>query len=298
MKVGSDHTSSVVPFSEGSQELQKRLSSVIRSDVAQAISDGDGEGIKIAVIDSGIETSHPGLAGMQLADDVSITLRGGQLSITGGGGHDVFGHGTAIAGILREIAPKAQIGSFRVLGLGTAGTQAPVVREAVRLALDRGYHVLNCSFGCVARGDLLSGFKNWIDEAYLRNRHIVAAGSNEDSGIVEWPAHFPTVLSVSHVEFGERDSLFYRTGQMVQFGAHGIEDHALWANGQTKRVMGSSFASPRIAGNLARLLSVFPETSPLLAKEALASFSSRWPESDSTVVTPLEESMPMLAGGA
>ena len=61
--------------------------------------------------------------------------------------HDLFGHGTAIAAIIRRIAPEAEIGSFRVLG-ESLDSRTVIIREGVRQAIERGYHVLNCSFGC------------------------------------------------------------------------------------------------------------------------------------------------------
>ncbi len=255
--------------------------------VDAALRRGTGRGVKVAVIDSGVETSHPGLQGLALTDDWIVDLEGGRLTLNPGKGEDVYGHGTAVAGILRRIAPECRVGSFRVISPGMPGTQATVIREAVRLALDLDYDILNCSFGCIARRELLPGFKQWIDEACLRGRHIVAASSNEDAGIVEWPAHFVSVISVSHTEIASDEwDLFQRDGQMVRFGAKGLEAEALWLQGRTRQVMGSSFASPRVAGLLARLLSVHPGTPPLIAKEALAAWARPWPRETPTVVIP------------
>src|SRR5205085_10098277 len=80
-----------------------------------ALTQGTGHGIKVAVLDSGIETGHPLLKGLQLADDLAVTDDGFRISTVAGKGHDVFGHGSAIAQIIRTVAPEAQIGSFRVL---------------------------------------------------------------------------------------------------------------------------------------------------------------------------------------
>src|SRR5437588_3796432 len=77
---------------------------------------GKGRNEKIAVLDSGIEAGHCLLGGLSLADDLAVIEQGLELVTAPGEGRDVFGHGTAIAGIIRQIAPEAQIGSFRVLG--------------------------------------------------------------------------------------------------------------------------------------------------------------------------------------
>src|SRR5207237_5045999 len=153
--------------------------------------------VRISVLDSGIEAGHCLLGGLSLADDLAVIEQGLELVTAPGEGRDVFGHGTAIAGIIRQIAPEAQIGSFRVLG-EQLRSRSWIIREGVRLALERGYHILNCSFGC-GREDQVLLYKDWIDEAYVRDRHIVAACNNQDFTKREWPGHFPTVITVNFI---------------------------------------------------------------------------------------------------
>ena len=96
----------------------------------QAILDGTGSGVRVAVIDSGVETSHPMLRGMELVDDLAIKIDGHRLRVVPGEGRDVFGHGTAVAGILRMLAPEAEIGSIRVLGNDNTSRTAIIQRAA------------------------------------------------------------------------------------------------------------------------------------------------------------------------
>jgi hypothetical protein len=64
--------------------------------------------------------------------------------------------------------------------------------------------------------------------------------------------------------------VFYcRRGNLVEFAAHGQDLEVAWLGGSKKRVTGSSFAAPHLAGLLARLLSYCPNLSPLLAKALL-----------------------------
>ena len=194
---------------------------------------GRGEGIKIAVLDSGIETSHPQLNGLRLADDLALVQEDFRIAIKPGQGQDVYGHGTAIAGIIAQLAPGAQVGSFRVLGEGLR-SRSQIIREAARQAMERGYHILNCSFGC-GREDQVLLYKDWIDEAYLQNRHIVAACNNEDYLKREWPGHFPTVVTVNSVRCEAAEVFFRRWGTLVEFAARGEDVEVLWIGGGRKR---------------------------------------------------------------
>jgi len=235
---------------------------------------GRGRAIKIAVLDSGIDLTHPQLAGLTLEDDVAIVDEGARLSVVPGAGRDVYGHGTAIASIIRQVVPEAQIGSFRVLG-EQLRSRTLIIREGARLALERGYQILNCSFGC-GREDHVLFYKDWIDEAYLRGCHIVAASNNQDFTKREWPGHFPTVITVSFTACTRPDALFCRLGRLVEFAARGEEIDVAWLGGGQKKVTGSSFATPHAAGLLARLLSNAPTLSPLHAKALLQRLAQPW----------------------
>ncbi|MBV8279721.1 MAG: S8 family serine peptidase, partial [Verrucomicrobia bacterium] len=86
----------------------------------EALGTGTGKNIKIAVIDSGVEVTHPDLNGLRLTDDIHVIGSDLQLVVRPGDGTDLFGHGTAVAAIIRSLAPEAEIGSFRVLNENNA----------------------------------------------------------------------------------------------------------------------------------------------------------------------------------
>ncbi len=240
-----------------------------------ALASGTGRGVRIAVLDSGIDSTHPELGDITLSDNLCVKAEGGMISVHEGDGADVFGHGTAVAGILHKIAPEAEIGNFRVLG-AFKEARSSVIRAGARLAIDRGYDILNCSFGCPGRAEFVMSFKSWIDEAYIRGVHVVAACNNQDYSIAEWPAHFPSAISVTRTAGGPEE-LFFQAGDLVEFGARGEEKKAAWLGGGTRSVIGSSFSAPRVSGLLARLLSLHPKLPPLLAKSALRTVAEAWP---------------------
>ncbi len=171
----------------------------------QALANGTGKGIRIAVIDSGIEIDHPDLVGISLLDDLHVVDAGVQIEVKPGDGSDIYGHGTAVAGVIRRLAPDAEIGSIRVLG-ENLGSRTVIIREGVRQAIDRGYHILNCSFGC-GLSEHIFQYKEWIDEAYLKGIHIVAACNNYDFTTPEWPGYFPSVVTVNMARSDRRSQL-------------------------------------------------------------------------------------------
>src|SRR5262245_46944029 len=114
-------------------------------EAALALREGTGRGVRIAILDSGVEWSHPALEGVRTADDIVMYQDDGRLVSRQGSGEDVFGHGTAVASVLHQLAPEAELGSFRVLD-DFNQARSEIICEGARLALDRGYHILNCSF--------------------------------------------------------------------------------------------------------------------------------------------------------
>jgi subtilisin family serine protease len=238
-----------------------------------AIQEERGNGVRVAVVDSGIECGHPDFADLKLRDDVQVIQDHLQVYAGPGDGTDLNGHGTAIASIIHRIAPAAELGSFRVLDAATI-SRTEIVREGVRQALERGYNIINCSFGC-GLADHLAKYKTWVDEAYLKGVHIVSACNNEDYNVPEWPGYFPSVITVNFCR-GNSDGVYYRSGHLVEFYAEAADVDVAWKGGRRKKLTGSSFAAPHVAGLLARLLSRFPGLPPLQAKALLHELARPW----------------------
>jgi subtilisin family serine protease len=226
-----------------------------------AIEEGDGQGVRIAVLDSGVEIAHPDFHGRHLGHDLVPDASGGMRK---GSGEDMYGHGTAVSGIIWSLAPKAEIGSFRVLGSSLSARTAQVA-VAARVSITMGYKILNCSFGCGISGHLPI-YKEWVDNALLSGIHVVAASGSPESS--EWPAYLSSVLGVDCALTND-GGLRYLPGRMVEFAAPAAEVRVPWKNGGHRIMTGSSFAAAWLSGMLARLLSVYPEIDPMLAKSLL-----------------------------
>jgi subtilisin len=240
----------------------------------RALAEGKGKGVKVAVIDSGIETSHPQLNGLELVDDLAVEGDGHKLRVVSGKGRDVYGHGTAVAGVLRALAPEVSIGSIRVLGQYNTSRTA-IIQRGVQEALDRGYQILNCSFGCGVQSQVLQ-YKTWVDEAYLKGVHVVAACNNMDFTTQEWPAYFTSVISVNMARTQDETVFYYQRGTLIEFAAKGVNVKLPSSGGTQKLVTGSSYAVPRLAALVARMISLCPDLGPLETKVALHRLATPW----------------------
>ena len=76
----------------------------------------------------------------------------------------------------------------------------------------------------------------------------------------------------------EGADLFYKPGTLVEFATRGVDVEVAWCDGLMKKVTGSSFAAPRVAGMLARLLSVEPGLRPMQAKALFHQIARPWTE--------------------
>lgn len=256
------------------------------SEAAEALEHGSGRGIKVAVIDSGIELSHPWLRGLRLIDDIAFSSTPkGEPRRLAGLGVDPNGHGTAIAWLIRKAAPEAQLGSFRVLGADLSSSFR-LIESAAMLAIDRGYNILNCSFGTLAKIESIQRFKSWVDHAYRLGVHVVCPCNNFFFREPEWPGSFPSVISVNMAATQDGD-LFFRTdpagygtrAHLVEFAARGVNLEVPWQNGTTTRKTGSSFAAAHATGMLARFLSRHPGVKPPVAKSLLQELATPWHDS-------------------
>lgn len=243
-------------------------------DALAMLRSGTGCGVRVAVVDSGVEFGHPALSGLRAVEDVAIVSDGTKLVTQPNDGADAFGHATAVAGIIHATAPDAEIGSFRVLD-GHNSSRSAIVCEAVRQALDHGYHIVNCSFGCGVLDQVLD-YKTWVDEAYLRGVHVVAACNNVDYTTPEWPGYFASVITVNMARTVDAQKFWYKPGTLVEFAAQGVDVDVPWRDARTKNVTGSSFAAPRVAGLIARLLSVEPLLTTVQLKALLRVIADPW----------------------
>ena len=228
-----------------------------------------GAGVTVAVLDSGVDATHPDLVGQVLpgADFVDGTTDGRK---------DFVGHGTTVAGLIAGrdraggvagLAPKVKILPVRVLDKSNRYSDAATVARGLRWAVDHGAQVVNLSLGGSGRSLSLA---DAVDYAYQHDVVVVACTGNvAESGTNEvwYPAREAGVLAVSGLAESRsggaaRVSLWSGalTGPATVLTAPAMDLIGARPGGYW-RVQGTSFAAPLVAATAALIRSRWPEMS-------------------------------------
>lgn len=211
-----------------------------------------GKGVRVGVIDSGIEATHPAIEG-RLEGYVAIQEGSDGLVYDTAPHQDAYGHGTACAGIIRSVAPDCELYSIKVLGERTG--RGTIFAAGIRWALDHDMDVCNLSLGTTKR-DLLPLLHELADLAYFRNMALVAAANNMP--VPSLPSVFASVISVACHQ-GKDPYVFYANPHPpVEFGARGIDVEVAWRDGGRMTTSGNSYAAAHITGIAARIRAKHP----------------------------------------
>jgi subtilisin family serine protease len=223
-----------------------------------------GRGVRVCILDSGIEPDHPSVG--PVAGAVAV-FRGedGEIKIEPDEEGDLCGHGTACAGIVRALAPECELYSVRVLGAGYTGS-GPVLIAGLRYAIENGFDVVNMSLSTTKR-ELAEILHELADMAYFQKTMLVASAHNLP--VDSYPWRFASVLSVGSHDRAEPLDFFYNPEPPVEFFARGVDIDVAWMQGSTIRVTGNSFATPHMTGICALVLGGHPELTPFQLKSVL-----------------------------
>ena len=240
-----------------------------RVDREWALGGATGRGIRVCVLDSGVEPDHPRVG--EIAGAVAIRLGdNGETIAEPDVEGDLCGHGTACAGVIRAIAPEAEIYSVRVLGGGFTGS-GNVLVAGLRWAVDQGYHVVNMSLSTTKR-QLGEALHELADSAYFRRTVLVASAHNMP--VESFPWRFSSVVSVGSHEEADPMVFYANPNPPVEFFANGVDVDVAWIGGGSIRATGNSFATPCISAIAALILSKHPLLTPFQLKSVLYQIAS------------------------
>jgi subtilisin family serine protease len=235
-----------------------------RVDRDWALGGATGKGIKVCVLDSGVELGHPAVGEVAGATAISLDENGETIAEPDTEG-DLCGHGTACAGVIRSIAPEAEIYSVRVLGAGFTGS-GKVLLAGLRWAVEQDYDVINMSLSTTKKAfsELL---RDIADIAYFKRTLLVASAHNMP--VESFPWRFSSVISVGSHEEDDPLVFYANPDPPVEFFARGVNVEVAWLGGSTITATGNSFATPAISAIAALVLSKHARLTPFQLKSVL-----------------------------
>lgn len=224
-----------------------------------------GKGVKIAILDSGIKNSHPAVEGAVRGWARVVEGENGQFTYDENPHADVFGHGTACAGLIHKVAPDAELYSVQVLsptGSGGGGVFAAGLHWAIEHQMD----VCNLSLGTTKR-EFFGPLHELADLAAFKNIILVTAANNMPQP--SFPSMYASVISVACNEEKDPFRFFYNPNPPMDFGAPGIDVQVAWEESDYATMTGNSFAAPHMTGLVALILAKHPGLPPFLVKTVL-----------------------------
>lgn len=233
-----------------------------------------GNGVRVAVLDTGVEGAVPQLPGYDFVEEDTMP-------------QDAFpgGHGTGAAGLVKEVAPDAQIIPVRVCDASGVCRASRVVRGVCWVLQNRqGPTVLNLSLG----GDTpVEALKIVLQAALGQGIPVAAAAGNQ--GNQGSPAHYPAALDLPGlVAVGALDrnlspASYSTQGAYVDLAAPGTDLECVTPGGGTGSCTGTSFATPLVAGAMALWLSAQPNLTPAQVQQNLEQYAKPLPFSPQKV---------------
>lgn len=212
-----------------------------------------GTGIKVAVIDTGIDSNHP---------DLSANYKGGYNFVSDNNYPiDDNGHGTHVAGIIAAsdndigvigVAPEAELYAVKMLDSTGSGYTSDTI-AAIQWSVNNGMHVANMSFGSKMSTRSL---KSACDAAYNKGLLLIAAAGNSGNvygtgNNVGYPAKYDSVIAVAAIDINNNRAWWSSTGSAVELSAPGVNIYSTIPGDRYYSMSGTSMACPHVTGVVA-----------------------------------------------
>ncbi|MDQ0482478.1 S8 family peptidase [Guptibacillus hwajinpoensis] len=226
----------------------------IKADKVHEVLDKRGDGVKIAVLDTGIDIDHE-----------DLNVYGGTTVLEEGFSYDDDnGHGTHVAGIISAldneigvvgVAPNSQLYAVKVLDRFANGSYSNII-EGINWAVDNGMDIVTMSLGGETPSKSLKKAMKYAEKKGLIL--IASAGNNGDvggkDGSITFPAKFKEVISVGASDIDNSLSPYSSTGKELDFVAPGVDILSTFNNGSYIEYSGTSMAAPHVTGTIALML--------------------------------------------
>ncbi len=226
--------------------------SVVNLHLSQAQNYCRGAGVRVAVIDTGIDFYHPLFANRIAYPVADFVDNDGFPDDELGGG--ATGHGTFVSGLIALTAPQTGIMPIRAFSNDGFGTSFNIAK-AMRFATDNNAQIINMSFGLLTQDYLI---KNSVDYASDHNVVLVGAAGNDNADKIHFPASRSKVIAVTSLEATDVKASFANFDSAVDVSAPGVNVYSAFPGNRWAWWSGTSFSTPLVAGEAALLLSLNP----------------------------------------
>ncbi|MFE9694324.1 S8 family serine peptidase [Micromonospora sp. NPDC005806] len=246
----------------------------------------DGHGVKVAVLDTGVDATHPDLVN-QIDNKVSFVPGEDTADVNGHGTHvasTIVGTGAASGGAYKGVAPGADLIVGKVLNNGGSGLDSWVL-AGMQWAAESGADVVSMSLSDPTLSDGTDPMAVAVDtlSAQYGTLFVIASG-NAGPQSIGTPSAAASALTVGAVDKQDRLASFSSTGPLVRSGAlkpditaPGVNitaarsQHMTTGTGLYRTISGTSMATPHVSGAAAILAQRHPDWSGAQLKEALMS---------------------------
>ena len=228
-----------------------------------------GSGVKVAIIDSGVDYTHE-----DLDDNFDPDLLGYDFVNNDNDPMDDDGHGTHVAGTVAAednesgvvgVAPEAKLYALKVLE-GGSGNYSDVI-AALQWCVEKDIQVTNNSYG--SSGDPGDTVKAAFDNAYnnynengIRILHVAAAGNSGNppgrGDNIIYPARYDSVIAVAATDQSDKRARWSSTGPDLELSAPGVAINSTLLGGVYGEKSGTSMAAPHVAGTAALVWAAYP----------------------------------------
>lgn len=232
-----------------------------------------GAGVKLVVIDTGIDMKHP---------DLAANIKGGWNAITKGEDfNDDNGHGSHVSGTIAGVdddkgvvgvAPKVDLYGVKVLDAEGSGTFDDVI-AGMQWAVDNKMEIASMSLGASQGNQALTDMVAAMTKAGV----ILIAAAGNSGGSVGFPAACPGAIAIAASDSKDKLASFSSRGPEVAVIAPGVDVKSTYMNGGYDTLSGTSMATPHVSGLTALYVATHKGATPAQARAALAAASRKLP---------------------
>lgn len=237
----------------------------------QSVMLSSGNGVRIAVLDSGIDSGFSGLAqnrGRSFVLEQSekgLEVRECPADMP----TDASGHGSCVQSCILAAAPDAIVDHYRILDEFN-NCPSRLLCLALDHVLDKDYQIVNLSLG-TRNETVIPWLVSIVKRAYESNVCLVAASSNIGNSL--FPGRFTYAISVGASEGNHPLQIGFHPNQVVEFSGWGIAVPIATKGGRVIEVSGTSYASGFVTGIAARVIETLGHSRPLDVKVTLRDFA-------------------------